>query len=58
MLNKNCEYDCEKVCIGCDRRFCEIKSECDLAHDEELPEYLCTNAGDYYCHPDCFKDCH
>jgi len=51
-----CEHDCKHVCTGCDKYFCEIKDECSLAHDEELPEYICTNAGNNYCHSDCLRD--
>jgi len=51
-----CEIDCKHVCVGCDKFFCEIKNEENLAHDEELPEAVCTNAGNNYCHSDCLRD--
>lgn len=54
----NCEDDCKKVCFGCYKRFCDIKEEEKLEHDKELPEATYTNAGDAYCHIDCFRDCH
>ncbi len=56
--SENCEHDCKHVCAGCDRSFCEIKEEEGFKHEEELPCYVCTNAGNYYCHIDCFTDCH
>ncbi len=57
MKNEHCENDCKIVCTGCDRYFCEIKEDEKLSHEEELPEYVCTNAGSYYCHSDCLRDC-
>ena len=55
---ENCEDDCKIFCYGCERSFHDIKKEEKLSHDEELPETLCTNSGEHYCHPDCFRDCH
>lgn len=48
-----CEYDCEKICVGCDKYFCELKNEFDCKHDEEMPEAVTTNAGEHFCHRDC-----
>jgi len=58
MKDDNCEYDCKHVCVGCDKTFCEIKDEYDMKHEDEIVESLQLNCGDYYCHPDCFRDCH
>lgn len=44
-----CENDCWHLCLGCDKRFCEIKTECNWPHYKELPDTVRTNAGDYYC---------
>jgi len=48
-----CEGDCKNICVGCDKYFCKIKNEHDLKHDEELPGYSRTNAGEYFCNSDC-----
>lgn len=51
--HSKCEYDCSHVCIGCDQYFHDIKIEHCLDHEEELYDSIRTNAGNYYCHPDC-----
>lgn len=51
-----CEGDCKRVCVGCDKYFCEIKDENNLYHGKELPESESTNSGDNYCHIDCLRD--
>lgn len=56
--NDNCEIDCSYYCTGCDRKFCDIKTEEELKHDDELPESCCTVEGNHYCHYDCFRDSH
>jgi hypothetical protein len=55
LMAEECEHDCKHICIGCDKSFCEIKSEYDLSHQEEMIESMRTNAGDHFCHPDCFE---
>lgn len=55
---ESCERDCSHVCTGCDRTFHQIKIYEGLNCDEELPESLRTNSGNYYCHADCYSDCH
>lgn len=53
MVMGECENDCKYLCIGCDKYFCEIKDEFNCPHDEEMPEAVCTNAGERFCHGDC-----
>lgn len=55
--NENCEDDCEYVCTGCDRTFCDIKTEDGIAHNQEL-DYVSMDSGSYYHHSDCLSDCY
>lgn len=56
MKNKH-EYDCEYECVGCERSFCEIKTDHRLNHSDEMPEQINTNLG-RYCGSSCFDDNH
>lgn len=49
------EHDCEYVCVGCDRKFCDIKSEQGIEHEDELPDAYYTD-HEKYCFIDCFTD--
>ena len=56
LSHENCEHDCKYLCSGCGKTFHEVKDEFDCKHNEELPEALQLNCGDYYCHSDCLRD--
>lgn len=48
-----------KTCTGCNKTELEILQEFgNVTYDELDKESLETNAGDWYCHADCYRDCH
>lgn len=48
----------ETQCMGCYRLGKEIMEEDSITEEELERESVQTNAGDYYCHSDCFRDSH
>jgi len=50
---KEHEYDCQLYCEGCGRKFCDLKTEDNLNHAEELPEKIYSRTGEVWCHRDC-----
>lgn len=53
-MSNNHSYDCIFECLGCNRKFCDIKDENGFEHKKELKNYFKFNGG-YYCDLDCFK---
>lgn len=50
----NCEYDCKYVCMGCEKTFCDIKTEENCKHHEELTDTYHLNCGSRYCSDHCY----
>lgn len=55
-MTENCELDCRYVCESCGQRFCDIKTEFDMPHENELDGAMYMNCGSKYCHYDCALD--